>query len=216
VKTHIDTWKRLVADTWNLEFMIRSDWDIVKDLRWGTWLKVNDKDLGTGGRSQDYGESVEYEYDYSLSGLYISDFSDLSVSDVGSGMKVDYGNRLTSTFIPLTRMTAYYKISWVDENATNDYPQYDTQFARRYVTAFATTVSPIKPLRLKTRIRLEDQYMLTDARGDKLWEVYFQALGKIDKWASLSARYDFRQFIDDNPPEQNPEHLFRFIADFRF
>lgn len=216
VKSHVDVWKRLVAETWNMEFMFRSDWDIVRDLRWGSWLKVNDKDLSRSGRTQDYGESVDYEYDYELSGLYISDFSDLTVSDVGAGMKIDWGNRLTSTFIPLTRMTAYYKISWVDENATQDYPEYDTQFARRYVTAFATTVRPLDWLRLKTRFRLEDEYMLTDARGNKLWEMYFQTLFKIEKWASLSARYDYRQYIDDDPPEQNPEHLFRAIADFRF
>jgi len=216
VKSHVDVWKRLVADSWNMEFMLRSDWDMMRDLRWGTWLKINDKDLSRSGRTQDYGESVDYEYDYELSGLYISDFNDLSVSDVGAGMKVDWGNRLTSTFIPLTRMTAYYKISWVDENATQDYPEYDTQFARRYVTAFATTVRPLDWLRLKTRFRLEDEYMLTDARGNKLWEMYFQTLVKIEKWASISARYDFRQYIDDEPPEQNPEHLFRAIADFRF
>ena len=92
VKSHLDVWQRLVAETWNLEYQVRSDWDITKKIRWGTWLKINDKDLSTSGRSETYGESVEYDYDYELSGLYVSDYDDLSVSDVGSGMKVDWGN----------------------------------------------------------------------------------------------------------------------------
>lgn len=225
LKSHVDVWKRLVAETWNLETTLRSDWDITRDIRWGTWFKLNDKDLSRAGRGEDYGESYDYEYDYDLNGLFISDYSELSVEDVGAGMKLDWGNRLSLNMIPLTRLSLYYKMSWedendkmswADENATKDYPDYNTQFARRYVTAFAATVKPVDMLRLKTRFRLEDEYMLTDALGNKVWEWYFQTLVKLDKWASISGRYDYRDFIDDTPPAIDPEHLFRIIADFRF
>ncbi len=216
VKSHVDAWKRLVADTWNLEYVLRSDWDVIKGVRWSSWMKLNDKDIRRSGRTEDYGESFDYNYDYVSNSIYVTDFSNLVVEDAGAGMKLDWGNRIAVKLIPRTLTSAYFKMSWVDENATADYPEYNTQFARRYVAAWDARVIALDWLRLKTRFRFEDQYMLTDARGDKLWEWYFQTIFKFEKTASISARYDIRNYIDDNPPEENPEHLIRVIADFRF
>ena len=55
----------------------------------------------------------------------------------------------------MTLVAAYFKMSWVDENGTEAFPEYDSQFARRYVGAFSTTFKPIRELRLKTRVRLK-------------------------------------------------------------
>lgn len=226
----LNVWNHPTIDRTDLEASTRQDFEPIRELRLSTWVKYNDKDLTEGGREQDYGLSTDIDLDSAFEtfldeGLTPDEAAVAAANEAstyGQGMKVDWGLQTTLRAIPLTTITAYYKMSW------KDIKKYEDKFQTDYSTWLRIGVRPVPFLGFSTRVKLANEDIEsveedTDGdgvpdqeSGDEWVEWYARVDFNILKYVKGYVRYDLRWFFDASPPERNPEHVIRGVVDVKF
>ena len=219
-------WVHPTIDRIDMELLMRHDFQPLRELRLSSWAKYNDKDIAAGGRDEDYAASTDYEFDPDSAFATVdpdkaAEEALANATSFARGMKVDWGAQATTRFIPLTTVTAYFKMSWADitrKDRTLGVDFYGDRFERSYNTWLRVAVSPLPWLGFATRIKLLDEDIdeIGGPRGNELWEWYARVDFKILKWVKGYVRYDLRKYIDDTPPDPNPEHVIRGVVDVKF
>ena len=232
---------QLATDIWNHPTNGRTDmklnhkdtFDPIRELRLSTWVTYTDKDLTVGGRNEDYAANLESlvkadeeRIDQLIAEGLDPDEANASViadlDPTGKGMKLDWGVQLTAKAIPLTTITAYYKMTWWDVS------KYEDQFQTDYSTWLAISVKPLPYLGFQTRVKVANEDLDSveeDTDGDGVpdkesGDEYVQWYARVDfailKWVKGYVRYDLKWFFDASPPDANPEHAIRGVVDVKF
>lgn len=226
----VDVWNHPTIERTDMEAVTRHDFDPIRELRLSTWVKYNDKDLSVGGRNEDYGLSTDIDLDSAFDNFIDEGLTEdeaaiaaaREADTFGKGMKLDWGLQATLRAIPLTTVTAYYKMSW------RDIKKYEDQFQTDYSTWLRLQVKPLPYLGFTTRVKVANEDIdsveedtdgdgVPDAESGDEWVEWYARLDfAILRYVRAYARYDLRWFFDAAPPEKNPEHVIRAVVDVKF
>lgn len=205
LRTYLDIWQDLSADTTRLQTYARGDVQVTPWLRPGLWLDFRSNDVAGRGRDRCYSGEDE-----GITGLAATtDFQSyedfLAGDDLGcSGVRYQLRPRIRVD--PHKRVNAQlqFQYSWVDRG------RYENRFSHDARVVGIVGVNPIDPLRLRLRITWDKDEVSDDTfREETLWG-YFQASYRFQTWLQPSLRYDIRAWLDDRVSTSfrrpNPEH----------
>lgn len=229
-----DLWTHPTNGRVDMKLLHRQTFDPLRELRLATWVNYADKDITVGGRDEDYVanlESLSAPEEQDLideliaQGLDPDEINTAYIGDLtpaGRGMKVDWGVQITTKAIPLTTITAYYKMTWFDIK------KYEDKFQTDYSTWLSVRVKPLSFLGFSTRVKVANEDLDSveeDTDGDGVpdkesGDEYVQWYAAIDfsilRTLTGAVRYDLKWFFDASLPPSNPEHAIRGVIDVKF
>lgn len=225
IVTHADAWRHMAQERTDVDLYLRNELDPTRQVRWAVWTRMVDKDLGLGGRDQDYERSPSVNYD----AIYDEVDPDeaaielrSAATDLARGMRAEVGNQLTLKPSRFTTVAAYARVTWRDVSV------YDEYFERGLSMWLRGAVKPVTWLDLSSRVRYFDDDLdaspedtsgdgfLDYQRGNQFIEVYGRVAISVPKKLRASLRYDIRSFTDVKVRDRDPQHLIRGMIDAQF
>jgi hypothetical protein len=221
-RVSLDVWHRMSLNLNNLSLNGRLAFEITRWLALTTGVQYQDKDLGEGDRTSEYGDDVSSILGVpTLSngqGIKLSVWATLSV-DMGRRAKLRLEYKSAFEDIETTDGTSgYYK-----EFTPALYNWFQAHMEHTLTLAGALTVKPIDPLSLQMRVKYSEQDTKFSFRGETYVEGWLQARYNFKPGWFLQARYRIRGYIDDRAalgadrePTPNPDQLIKLAAGLRF
>jgi hypothetical protein len=203
----VDAWTELGHPAPELRASGRADVQALPWLRPGVWAQYQSRNLGATGRDRCFDVGSELERT-DLFGV------ELPADDACSGERVEAGGRLR--FDPHERVDfdLQYRHDFTDDAAYADRVRQGSAVA----ILFATT--PVDPLRLRLRLRWDNDDIHDAARlPHTLWS-WIEATWRVRPWFQPSLRYDVRAWLDRRESTSlrrpNPEHWIHLQLESRF
>jgi hypothetical protein len=211
VRSLLDAWTELGRPTPKLTAFARIDVQALPWLRPGAWGQYQSRDLRSHARGGcfDQGLEVEHADTFGVSASALE-----GVATECAGERVLVGGALH--FDPHERVgfDVQYRHDFTDD------PQYGDRMRQGAMVGLLFAAHPIDPLRLRLRMRWDDDDLHSDLRlQETLWG-WLEIGARVRAWFQPSLRYDVRAWLDDREStvlrRPNPEHWLHLQLEAEF
>ena len=215
LRTFLDVWGELTDGIPRLRVFERLDVQALDWLRPGLWAEYQSRDLQASGRDRCF----DQQFFGSAAGAETSLISTTTLEFGGAGALCT-GERVKLTgrvrFDPHKRVyfDVQYRHDFTDDNVYTNRMRQDSMFA------LVLGSNPVDPLRLRFRLRYDNDDISNNARLEETLWAYLQLTYKVRMWFQPTLRYDIRAWLDQRDSTAlrlpNPEHWIHLQLESRF